>query len=145
MIATTRTTTARGITMMCVAALAGGTLTLRATQPAATPAPPRASELAPATFLLPGAILPERGPDGNTVVLVGPEGLVVIDTGRHPWHSDGIVTFAKAQGRPITAIVNTHWHLDHASGNRRLKAAYPQARVYTTTAVNAAIGPGGFL
>ena len=111
----------------------------------AAPTPPTASELAPNTYLLPGAILPDRGPDGNTVVLIGPTGLVVVDTGRHPWHSDGIIAFARERHLPVTAIVNTHWHLDHSSGNRRVKAAYPDARVYTTRAVERAIGPGGFL
>jgi len=115
-------------------------------QPASTtPVAPPAREIATGTYLLPGAILPQRGPDGNTVVLAGPSGLVVVDTGRHPWHSDGILAFAKAQGLPIVAIVNTHWHLDHASGNGRLKSAHPEARVYTTRAVERAIAPGGFL
>jgi glyoxylase-like metal-dependent hydrolase (beta-lactamase superfamily II) len=105
--------------------------------------PPR--ELAPDTYLLPGAILPDRGPDGNTVVVVGPAGLIAIDTGRHPWHSDGILAFARDRKRPIAAIVNTHWHLDHSSGNRRLKAAHPNAKVYTTRAVDRALEPAGFL
>ncbi len=90
-------------------------------------------------------MLPERGPDGNTVVLVGPAGLVVVDTGRHAWHSDGILAFAAVRRLPIVAIINTHWHLDHSSGNGRVKAAHPAARVYTTTAVSEAIAPGGFL
>jgi glyoxylase-like metal-dependent hydrolase (beta-lactamase superfamily II) len=114
-------------------------------QPASPPAAPPPREIAAGTFLLPGAILPDRGPDGNTVVLAAPDGLVVVDTGRHAWHSDGILAFAKAQQRPIVAIVNTHWHLDHSSGNVRLKAVYPKAQVFTTPAVDAAIAPGGFL
>ena len=114
-------------------------------QAAAVPAAPPAVEIAPDTFLLAGAMLPERGPDCNTVVLIGPAGLVVVDTGRHVWHSDGILAFATARRRPIVALVNTHWHLDHASGNRRVKAAFPAAQVHTTTAVQQAIGPGGFL
>ena len=104
-------------------------------QAAAVPAAPPAVEIAPDTFLLAGAMLPERGPDGNTVVLIGPAGLVVVDTGRHVWHSDGILAFATARRRPIVALVYTHWHLDHASGNRRVKAAFPAAQVHTTTAV----------
>lgn len=111
----------------------------------AQPDPPAARELAAETFLLPGAMLPDRGPDGNTVIFVGPSGLVVVDTGRHPWHSDGIVAFAGARHLPVKAIVNTHWHLDHSSGNRRVKAAFPEASVYTTRAVDRALAPGGFL
>jgi glyoxylase-like metal-dependent hydrolase (beta-lactamase superfamily II) len=109
------------------------------------PAPPSAREIAADTYLLPGAMLPERGPDGNTVVMVGPSGLIVIDTGRHPWHSDGIVAFAHSKRLPVAAIVNTHWHLDHSSGNGRVKVAHPGARLYTTAAVERALGPGGFL
>jgi glyoxylase-like metal-dependent hydrolase (beta-lactamase superfamily II) len=44
---------------------------------------------------------------------------------------------------PITAIINTHWHLDHATGNQDLQAAYPAARLYTTRAVEGALD--GFL
>lgn len=109
------------------------------------PAPPTAREIAPDTYLVPGAMLPERGPDGNSVILVAPEGLIVIDTGRHPWHSDGILAFARDRRLPVSVIVNTHWHLDHASGNGRVKAAHPNAEVYTTRAVDRALASGGFL
>ncbi len=119
---------------------------LALTQPGSTPpAPPAPQTIAADTYLVPGAMLPDRGPDGNTVVFAGPAGLVVVDTGRHPWHSDAILAFAAARRQPITAIVNTHWHLDHSSGNRRLKAAHPEARVHTTTAVDRALAPGGFI
>lgn len=114
----------------------------------AAPAAPAAEapvDVAPGITLIRGAVVPGRGPDGNTVVFDGPDGLVVVDTGRHTWHSDAILALAKARNRPIVAIVNTHWHLDHSSGNGRLKAVYPKARVYTTTAVDRALAPGGFL
>ena len=112
---------------------------------ASHPPPPAAHEIAPDTFLVPGAMLPDRGPDGNTVIIAAPGGLIVIDTGRHPWHSDGILAFARSRSQPVTVIVNTHWHLDHASGNGRVKAAYPTARTHTTSAVSRALAPGGFL
>lgn len=112
------------------------------TAPISAPPP---EELAAGVHLLPGAMLPGRGPDGNTVVFDAPEGLVVIDTGRHAWHSDGILAFAAERGRPVAAIVNTHWHLDHSSGNGRIKAIYPKATLYTTRAVDRALADGGFL
>ena len=114
---------------------------------AATTAPPAptAREIAPDAFLIAGAILPNRGPDGNTVIFSGSSGLVVVDTGRHPWHADGILNFARERKQSIVAIVNTHWHLDHSTGNRLLKAAHPQAKVYTTRAVDRALAPGGFI
>jgi len=119
---------------------------LLATELAAqTPAVPPVRELAPGVHLQPGGFEGERGPDGNTIIFDAPDGLVVVDTGRHSWHSDAILAYARERGRPIVAIVNTHWHLDHSSGNGRLKAAYPNARVYTTSAVDRVIAPGGFL
>ncbi|MBP6013035.1 MAG: MBL fold metallo-hydrolase [Alphaproteobacteria bacterium] len=102
-------------------------------------------ELAPGVHLIPGSFMPDRGPDGNTVVFDAPEGLIVVDTGRHVWHSDKILAFASAQKRPIRVIVNTHWHLDHSSGNGRLKQVFPAARIYTTNAVDRVLAPGGFL
>lgn len=111
--------------------------------PASAPAPAR--EIAAGVVLLPGGFEPGRGPDGNTIIFDAPEGLVVVDTGRHVAHSNAILAYAHERGRPIAAIVNTHWHLDHSSGNGRLKAAYPGARVYTTSAVDRVIAPGGFL
>jgi glyoxylase-like metal-dependent hydrolase (beta-lactamase superfamily II) len=108
-------------------------------------APRPAEQIAPGIHLLRGAMPPNRGPDGNTVVLEAPDGLIVIDTGRHAWQSDAILAFAKAEQKPIAAIVNTHWHLDHSSGNERIKAVYPGARLYTTKAVDRALAPGGFL
>jgi glyoxylase-like metal-dependent hydrolase (beta-lactamase superfamily II) len=115
-------------------------------QAAATvPTPPVAREIARDTYLVPGAVPPDRGPDGNTVIFVAPKGLIVVDTGRHPWHSDGILNFARDRNLPVSAIINTHWHLDHASGNGRIKAVHPAARVHTTKAVDRALASGGFL
>lgn len=110
-----------------------------------TPSAPPVREIAAGVHLQPGGFEPERGPDGNTIIFDAPQGLVVVDTGRHAWHSDAILAYARESGRPIAAILNTHWHLDHSSGNGRLKAAFPRARIYTTSAVDRVIAPGGFL
>ena len=106
---------------------------------------PPPEEIVPGVHLLRGQMLPERGPDGNTIVFEAPQGFVVVDTGRHEWHSDAILALAPAERKPIVAIVNTHWHLDHSSGNGRIKAAFPQAQVYATKAINRALAEGGFL
>ena len=112
-----------------------------------TPAPPAITpqELAPGITLMRFTPMPGRGPDGNTTIIDAPDGLIVIDTGRHTFVTDAILAFAKGRQKPIAVIINTHWHLDHSSGNIRLKAAYPQARVYTTNAVDRALAPGGFI
>jgi glyoxylase-like metal-dependent hydrolase (beta-lactamase superfamily II) len=108
--------------------------------------PPEApAEVVPGSFLIRAVPMPGRGPDGNTIIIDGKDGLIVVDTGRHKSQTDAILAFARDRKRPIVAIVNTHWHLDHASGNGRLKAEYPEAKVYTTTAVDGVLAPGGFL
>ncbi len=101
--------------------------------------------IASGVYLLPGDVPASRGPDGNTVVFHVSGGLVVVDTGRHIEHSDQILAFARDNHRPVRAIINTHWHLDHSSGNRRIKAVFPGARVYTTNAIDRAAAPDGFL
>ena len=90
--------------------------------------------------LIPGRVpLDWQGPDGNTIILDAPEGLIVVDTGRSPKHAQAILDHAKAQDRPIAAIVNSHWHLDHTTGNFDLRQAYPRAQVYATTAIEGAL------
>jgi glyoxylase-like metal-dependent hydrolase (beta-lactamase superfamily II) len=109
------------------------------------PAPEAPVEIAPGMHLIRAVPAPGRGPDGNTIIIDAPDGLIVVDTGRHSTMTDAILAFAKQKQRPIAVIVNTHWHLDHASGNGRLKAVYPKARLYTTTAIDKVMAPGGFL
>jgi len=107
---------------------------------AATPSP---QTLAPGVAFVPGTFEPGRQPDGNSLVLAGPRGVVVVDTGRHAAHRARIAAAAAATGKPVVAIVNTHWHLDHVSGNPALKAADPVPRVYASSAIDGALA--GFL
>ncbi len=110
------------------------------------PAAPPAREIDRGVTMIVGAVPADRGPDGNTIIFDAPDGLVVVDTGRHPWHSDAILNYARERNRPIAAIVNTHWHLDHTSGNRRIKSVFPAAHVYTTNAIDRVVTPpDGFL
>ena len=89
--------------------------------------------------MIPGGILPNRQPDGNSVIFDARAGLVVIDTGRHPWHREAILSLARTQKKKIVAIVNTHWHLDHVSGNPDVRAAYPGLRVHASDAIDRAL------
>jgi glyoxylase-like metal-dependent hydrolase (beta-lactamase superfamily II) len=91
--------------------------------------------LGPGVQLLRGTFVPGTQPDGNTVVLRGSTGLVVVDTGRHVEHTQQIVDFARQAALPVQAIVNTHWHLDHVGGNGRLRREFPEARVLASGAI----------
>jgi glyoxylase-like metal-dependent hydrolase (beta-lactamase superfamily II) len=83
--------------------------------------------------------VPGTQPDGNTIIFKAPEGLVVVDTGRHVEHTQAIVDYARSLGNPVAAIVNTHWHLDHIGGNAMLRDAYPRLRVYASHAIAGAM------
>jgi len=89
--------------------------------------------------LIPGAVPLDKGPDGNTVVLDAPQGLIVFDTGRHPEHAQAILDYAKARHKPIAAIVNSHWHLDHTTGNWDVRQAYPNVAIYASSALEGAL------
>jgi glyoxylase-like metal-dependent hydrolase (beta-lactamase superfamily II) len=114
----------------------------------ATPPPDPAADfggqvVAEGTVLFPGKFPRGMQPDGNSVMLAAPEGWIVLDTGRHPEHTRRLLDYAAATNRPIATIVNSHWHLDHTSGNRMLRDAYPGASVHGTDAVEGALS--GFL
>ena len=108
-----------------------------------SPAPLQAETLAPGVWLQRGTFVPGQQPDGNSVLLRGRDGLVVFDTGRHAAHAQTLVDAAHALRTPVAAIINSHWHLDHVSGNGPLRAAYPHAQVFASDAIQQAMG--GFL
>jgi len=103
-------------------------LTLSGAAPAAEP-----------YHLIPGAVPLDSGPDGNTIVFDAPKGLIVFDTGRHPEHAQKILDYAKVRHRPIAAIINSHWHLDHTTGNWDIRQAYPHVAVYASNALEGAL------
>lgn len=124
--------------MIATRSLALASLALLSALPASKPV-----ALADGVTLIPGGFEPGHQPDGNTVVFRGSAGLVVLDTGRHPAHSQAILDFAASRKQDIVAVVNSHWHLDHVSGNPRLRAAYPGLIVYASSAMEGAMH--GFL
>ena len=113
---------------------------LTPTSPSASPAVPL---IAPHTFEIAGEMAPGHEPDGNTYILESTKGLTVIDTGRHESHSRKIEMFAEQKHTTIVAVINSHWHLDHVSGNIGLRKAYPEIKVYGSGAIKDALR--GFL
>ena len=104
---------------------------------------PKIKVIEPSYHLIPGSVPLNKGPDGNSIFLDAPKGLILVDTGRHPEHSEKLLAYARARGQPIVAIVNTHWHLDHTTGNLDIRQAHSGAHVYATTAIEGALK--GFL
>jgi glyoxylase-like metal-dependent hydrolase (beta-lactamase superfamily II) len=99
--------------------------------------------LAPGVVLLAGGFEPGRQPDGNSLLLKGDaSGWLLIDSGRHRRHTEAVL--AAAGGR-ISAVLNTHWHLDHLGGNAWLREQVPGLQVWASPAVGRALAGGGWL
>jgi glyoxylase-like metal-dependent hydrolase (beta-lactamase superfamily II) len=59
-----------------------------------------------------------QGPGGNVAVLQGPDGLLVVDSGIPARGKDILETAKKTGGKPVSTLINTHWHFDHTGGNQ---------------------------
>jgi glyoxylase-like metal-dependent hydrolase (beta-lactamase superfamily II) len=90
--------------------------------------------LAPGVTVVFGPFVAGRQPDGNSVVLTGSDSVVVVDSGRHAAHTEAVVAAVRASGRPLAAVVNSHWHLDHIGGNALLRREFPTVRVLASAA-----------
>ncbi len=64
-----------------------------------------------------------EGSGGNIAVLTGPDGKVLIDGGIGVSRPQLTKAFADLGADPITHLINTHWHFDHADGNTWLHSA----------------------
>jgi glyoxylase-like metal-dependent hydrolase (beta-lactamase superfamily II) len=72
-------------------------------------------------------------PRGNVVVIEQANGIVLVDSGGSPAAADQIVALlARNGGKPVKAIILTHWHGDHVLGVSRLLAKWPSALVIGT-------------
>lgn len=67
------------------------------------------------------------GAGGNVAVQVGPQGVLVVDTGLES-RADALIAAIRqlAGDRPIRYILNTHAHPDHTGGNLKVAAAGSQ-------------------
>jgi glyoxylase-like metal-dependent hydrolase (beta-lactamase superfamily II) len=61
-----------------------------------------------------------EGSGGNIAVLTGPDGKVLVDAGIAVSRPQIAKALAALGDAPITHLINTHWHFDHASGNEWL-------------------------
>jgi len=65
----------------------------------------------------------------NCIFIVNDADVVVVDTGASP--AFGTATLAalrKITTKPVTHVINTHWHDDHILGNQAFRAAFPDVK-----------------
>ena len=99
-------------------AVAAGTASVPALPALAKPRRPLA--IAPVT----DGVALVSGAGGNVVLVTGPRGLVVIDSG-DPLHGADLFALVRdyAGGKLPIALLNTHWHWDHTGSNERFARA----------------------
>jgi cyclase len=94
---------------------------------AAGPAGPGKTGTAPLPFSLKSlghgayaAIDDEKGSAGaNAGFVIGEDGVVVVDTFQRPAAAEALLAAIRARTKlPIRFVINTHYHIDHVSGNR---------------------------
>jgi glyoxylase-like metal-dependent hydrolase (beta-lactamase superfamily II) len=63
-----------------------------------------------------------EGSGGNVAVLTGQDGKLLVDAGITASRRRILEALATLSHDPITHLINTHWHFDHADGNEWLHA-----------------------
>lgn len=107
--------------------------------PAAAQPERKAEPLAEGVWLLPGRFDRGRQPDGNSLLLQGRDGLVIVDSGRHAEHAAALMAWVGERRQPLRAVINTHWHLDHLGGNIELRRFAPGLRAWGSAALRDAV------
>jgi len=69
------------------------------------------------TYKLRNNISVFEGSGGNIAVLTGPDGKVLVDAGISASREQMTKALGNLSADPITHLINTHWHFDHADGN----------------------------
>ncbi len=78
-------------------------------------------------------------PIGNVTVIEQSDGLALVDSGGSPGSGRRIVALIRKYrpGRPVKAVILTHWHGDHPLGLGEILKAWPAARTIATAATRA--------
>src|SRR5579872_1050777 len=78
---------------------------------------------------------PDTFPQGNTTVIIGDKSVLVVDSCLLPsTTAQDIEQIRKWTNKPVTYLVNTHWHFDHTLGNAAYAAAFPAVQIVAHTA-----------
>ena len=83
-------------------------------------------DLAPGVFAVVWDEILEWPYEGNNLVIVNDEDVVVVDAKRTPSLAETVIREIRARTeKPVRYLVNTHWHADHTYANPVFRRAYP--------------------
>lgn len=84
---------------------------------------------------------PDGFPQGNTTVVIGERGVLVVDSCLLPSSArQDIDQIRQWTNKPVTYLVNTHWHFDHTLGNATYVAAFPSIQIVSQKETQRLIG-----
>lgn len=70
----------------------------------------------------------------NTLVIVNDDDVTVFDTATRPATNQRIIgEIRRLTNKPVRTLINSHWHMDHWSGNDEYARAFPGLRIISTT------------
>lgn len=77
---------------------------------------------------------PDTFPQGNTTVVIGEKAVLVVDSCLLPSSArQDVEQVRKWTDKPVTYLLNTHWHFDHTLGNSTYAAAFPSIQIIAHT------------
>ncbi|APV49357.1 hypothetical protein BWI17_06495 [Betaproteobacteria bacterium GR16-43] len=85
--------------------------------------------------------------EGNALFIVNERDVVVVDTGLMPASTRRMIEeLRRITDKPVSFVVNTHWHDDHVNGNGIYRDAYPGVAIVAhsntrTDHIEQTIGP----
>ena len=69
----------------------------------------------------------------NVLVVVNDRDVTVFDTSTRPHVNRMIIAeIRKLTDKPVATLINSHWHMDHWSGNNEYEKAWPGLRIIAT-------------
>lgn len=85
------------------------------------------TKVAEGVYVIRHADAPDTFPQGNTTVIIGERGALVVDSCYLPSSArEDIAQIKQWTNKPVRYLVNTHWHNDHVEGNGAYLEAFPQ-------------------
>ena len=68
--------------------------------------------------------------DANSIFIVNDTDVIVVDTNITPSSARASLSaLMKLTNKPVTAVINTHWHDDHIIGNQVYRDVFPSAEI----------------
>jgi glyoxylase-like metal-dependent hydrolase (beta-lactamase superfamily II) len=94
--------------------------------------PPRRVQVAEGVYVFMTPPYGDVGLDGNSVVILSTDGVLVFDTNGTPAAAEAVLAgIRKLTDKPVKYVVNSHWHWDHWYGTEVYRKAFPEVRVIT--------------